>query len=216
MSTAAQLPAAPKRALLVIDVQNEYLTGNMRIAYPDPQTSLRNIGLAMDAARAAGIPILVVQHSAAPDAPIFAPGTPAWELHQVVRMRSYEHLIQKNMASIFAGTDAAAWLKRNEIDTLSVVGYMTHNCNAGTIYHAAHEGYQVEMLSDASGSLPYANAAGSATAEEIHRVFSVVFHSGFAAVSSTADWIAAVQSGRALEKSNVLASHLAARAAQTM
>lgn len=216
MSAATQTLAAPKRALLVIDVQNEYFTGNMLIAYPDPQTSLRNIGAAMDAARAAGIPILVVQHSAAPDAPIFAPGTPAWELHEVVKTRDYDYRIEKNMASIFAGTDTAAWLVKNGIDTLTVAGYMTHNCNASTIYQAAHEGYQVEMLSDASGSLPYANAAGSASAEEIHRVFSVVFHSNFAAVGTTADWIAAVQGGRALEKSNVLASHLGARMGQAM
>jgi nicotinamidase-related amidase len=46
-----------KRALIVIDVQNEYVTGKLRIEYPDVQTSLANIGQAMDAARDAGIPI---------------------------------------------------------------------------------------------------------------------------------------------------------------
>ncbi|PXC04939.1 cysteine hydrolase, partial [Pseudomonas aeruginosa] len=50
----------PKRALLVIDVQNEYVSGNLRIEFPAIQSSLERIGAAMDAAHAAGIPIVVV------------------------------------------------------------------------------------------------------------------------------------------------------------
>lgn len=31
---------APKRALIVIDVQNEYFTGGLPIEYPDPQQTV--------------------------------------------------------------------------------------------------------------------------------------------------------------------------------
>jgi nicotinamidase-related amidase len=207
MSNALQVAQLPKRALIVIDVQNEYFSGKLKIEYPDPNISIHNIGSAMDAARAADMPILVVQHTAAVGAPIFQKGQPAWELHEVVKSRAFDHLVEKDMASIFTGTDVTAWLKQNEIDTLSIVGYMTHNCNAATIYQASHDGYRVEMLSDASGALPYKNTAGSATAEEIHRIFSVVFHSNFAAVINTVDWIAAVEQEAALMPSNIVASN---------
>ncbi len=200
-----------KRALIVIDVQNEYFTGNMQISYPDPQVSLQNIGRAMDVAKAAGIPVLVVQHSAPETSPIFARGSKTWELHDVVASRHADHRIEKNMASVFTDTDVAAWLKKNEINTLSIVGYMTHNCNASSILEAAHLGYQLEMLNDATGSLPYENAAGYATAEEIHRAFSVVFHSNFAAVASTDSWIVAVEAGTLLSKGDVYSSHMAGR-----
>lgn len=200
-----------KRALIVIDVQNEYFTGNMQISYPDPQVSLQNIGRAMDVAKAAGIPVLVVQHSAPETSPIFARGSKTWELHEVVASRHADHRIEKNMASVFTGTDVAAWLKKNEINTLSIVGYMTHNCNASSILEAAHLGYQLEMLNDATGSLPYENAAGYASAEEIHRAFSVVFHSNFAAVASTDSWIVAVEAGTLLSKGDVYSSHMAGR-----
>lgn len=43
----------PRRALIVIDVQNEYVTGALRIEYPPVEESLGNIGMAMDAAHAA-------------------------------------------------------------------------------------------------------------------------------------------------------------------
>lgn len=195
-----------RRALIVIDVQNEYFTGNMKIEYPPVSVSLPNITRAMDAARAADIPVVVVQHDAPEQSPIFAKGSPAWQLHEEVAKRPASHHINKVYASVFTGTDFGQWVADNGIDTLTITGYMTHNCDAATIYEAAHKGLSVEFLSDASGSPSYENAAGKASAEEIHRVFSTVFHSGFAAVASTEEWIAAAREGKALERDNVYLS----------
>jgi nicotinamidase-related amidase len=195
-----------RRALIVVDVQNEYFTGNMKIEYPPVAVSLPNIARAMDAARAADIPVVVVQHDAPEQSPIFAKGSPSWQLHEEVAKRSVKHHVNKVHASVFTGTDFGQWVADNGIDTLTIVGYMTHNCDAATIYEAAHKGLSVEFLSDASGSPSYENAAGKASAEEIHRVFSTVFHSGFAAVVSTEEWIAAAREGKALERDNVYLS----------
>ncbi|WP_432379237.1 cysteine hydrolase family protein [Duganella sp. P38] len=195
-----------RRALIVIDVQNEYFTGHMRIEHPPLTVSLPNITRAMDVAQAAGIPVVVVQHDAPEQSPIFAKGSPAWRLHDDIASRPAAHHINKSHASVFTGTDLAQWLDANGIDTLAIVGYMTHNCDAATIYEAAHRGLSVEFLADASGSPSYENAAGKASAEEIHRVFSTVFHTGFAAVASTAEWVAAVGEGRALERDNIYLS----------
>jgi len=197
----------PRRALIVIDVQNEYVSGNLLIEYPPVSESLANIGQAMDAANAAGIPIVVVQQQSPVGSSMFALESPGWELHPVVGSRRFDHLIHKTLPSAFTETDLAHWLQARGIDTLSVVGYMTHNCDASTIYEATHRGLAVEFLSDASGSLPYANEAGQASAEEIHRVFSVVFHSRFAAVVSTARWQVAVEEGAALSRSSISASN---------
>lgn len=202
----------PRRALLVIDVQNEYFTGNLLIEHPPVEQSLPNIGRAMDAARAAGIPVVVVQNSAPATSPLFAKGSPGWALNEAVASRPRDHYVEKAWPSVFTDTDFADWLQQNQIDTLTVVGYMTHNCDASTIFEAMHRGLQVEFLQDASGALAYANTAGSATAEEIHRVFSVVFHTRFAAVASTDEWLAAAKAGRALPRGNIPASYAAARA----
>ena len=203
---------SPRRALVVIDVQNEYFSGGLLIDHPPVEQSLPNIGRAMDAARAAGVPVVVVQHSEHPDSPLFAKGSPPWQLTEVVGSRPRDHYIEKAWPSVFTGTDFADWLKKNQIDTLAVIGYMTHNCDASTVFEATHRGLQVEFLQDATGALAYANTVGSATAEEIHRVFSVVMHTRFAAVVSTDDWMAAVKAGRALPRGNIPASYAAARA----
>jgi len=201
----------PRRALIVIDVQNEYVTGNLPIEHPPVEVSLPNIARAIDAAHAAGIPVVVVQHTAPKGAPVFDKGTPGWELHPEIARRAHDYLFEKSMASSFAGTGLAEWLASNRIDTITLAGFMTHNCDAATVYHAAHAGLSVEVLSDATGSLPYENRAGAATAEEIHRVFSVVFQSNFAAVLGTAEWIESVTAGRPPERDNVFASNQKAR-----
>ncbi|KQZ60233.1 isochorismatase [Lysobacter sp. Root559] len=196
-----------KRALIVVDVQNEYFSGGLLIEHPPVSQTLPNIGRAMDAARAAGVPVVVVQNTARPDAPVFVKGTPTWELNEVVASRPRDHYIEKNLPSVFTGTDLKDWIAHNGVDTLTVVGYMTHNCDASTIFEAAHLGLNVEFLSDASGSLSYENSAGRASAEEIHRVFSVVFQSRFAAVLGTDEWIAALANDAAPHLDNPYASN---------
>ena len=203
---------APRRALVVIDVQKEYFTGGLLIEYPPVEQTLPNIGRAMDAARAAGIPVVVVQNSSPATSPLFAKGSAQWELHETVASRPRDHFIEKDWPSVYTDTDFADWLEKNRIDTLTIVGYMTHNCDASTIFEATHRGLHVEFLHDASGAVPYANEAGQASAEEIHRVFSVVFHTRFAAVGSTDAWIEAVKAGQTLKKSNILVSNRAAAA----
>ena len=196
-----------KRALIVVDVQNEYFNGGLLIEYPPVSQTLPNIGRVMDAARAAGVPVVVVQNTAPPQAPVFVKGTPGWELNEVVGGRPRDHYIEKNFPSVFTGTDLEDWIASNGIDTLSIVGYMTHNCDASTILEAAHLQLNVEFLHDASGSLSYENSAGQASAEEIHRVFSVVFQSRFAAVLGTDEWIDALKSDVAPYLDNPYASN---------
>ncbi|MEI7035279.1 cysteine hydrolase family protein [Fulvimonas yonginensis] len=200
-------PANPRRALVVIDVQNEYVTGGLRIEYPPLAESLHNIGRAIDGAHAAGVPVIVVQQCAPADAPLFATGTPMWELHEVVASRPREHYLRKTLPSAFAGTDLGAWLAARAIDTLAVAGYMTHNCDDTTVKHAFDAGLQVEFLADAAGSVPYANRAGIASAEEIHRVFAVVQQSRYAAVLSTEAWLRHLAAGTVPERDTIHASH---------
>lgn len=197
----------PRRALVVIDVQNEYVTGGLRIQYPPVSDSLRNIGRAMDAAHDAGIPVIVVQQSSPTDAPLFATDSRGWELHDVVASRPRDHYLRKTRASAFVGTGLGNWLSEHAIDTLVVIGYMTHNCDDTTIKHAVDSDIAVEFLADASGSVPYANRAGHATAEEMHRVFAVVQQSHFAAVMSTDEWIAHLANRTAPERDTIHASH---------
>ena len=204
------MPHPARRALVVIDVQNEYVSGGLTIEYPPLRQSLPNIGKAIDEARRSGIPVVVVQNIAPAGSPLFAPGSHGAALHAVVAERRHDHLIVKSLPSAFAGTDLADWIAAHGIDRLTVLGYMTHNCVDSTIKHALHAGLKVEFVHDASGSVSYANRAGRVGAQEIHHAFSVVLQSRFAAVLSTDEWIRAVTLGVEPERDTIYYSHLRA------
>lgn len=210
------MPYTARRALIVIDVQNEYVSGNLLVDYPDVRLSLDRIGRAIDGAHEAGVPVIVVQNTAPAGAPLFDKGTHGWQLHEVVSSRKHDHYIEKALPSAFAGTDLAGWIARNEINTLSVAGYMTHNCVAATVMHALHAGLAVEVLHDATGAVAYANRAGQASAEELHRASSVVFQSRFAAVLDTEEWIAALATGIMPERDSIFGSNQRARKGPTL
>jgi len=199
------------RALVVIDVQNEYISGNLPIGYPELSESLVNIGVAMDTAVALGMPVVVVQQVAPETSPIFAKGSHGYALHEVVTSRTYDHHVEKTLPSAFVGTDLAPWLETRSIDTIVIVGYMTQNCDESTARDALHRGLAVEFLSDATGTLAMANQQGSLGAEELHRAVLLVLQSRFAAVSTTREWVDAVHNGTDLERSNVVASTAIAR-----
>ncbi len=204
-----------RRALVVIDVQNDYLGGNLPIEYPPAAQSLANIGRAMDGAKASGIPVVAVHNVLPEGAPFMARGTAGAELHSTVTSRGWDHYVMKNLPSAFAGTDLAEWLRGKRIDTITIVGYMTHNCVFATAIHGVHAGFNIELLADASGSLPYANRAGNASAEEIHRVMTVVMQSRFAAVMSTDEWLGAIDTGVTPERDTIFGSNQRARRCTT-
>jgi nicotinamidase-related amidase len=205
----------PRRALIVIDVQNDYISGKLPIDYPSVERSLAAIGRAMDAAGKAAVPVVAVQNILGEEMPFMARGTTGAELHPGIAQRGWDHLVQKELPSALSETGLVEWLRERRIDTITLVGYMTHNCVLSTALHGAHLGFAVELLSDATGSLPYANAAGSATAEEIQRVCLVVMHSRFATVITTDQWISALTSGQTPKRDSIFASNQRARQART-
>ena len=176
-----------KRALLVIDVQNEYFTGKLPVSYP--QGSLDKILQAMDSAHAHGVPVVVVRHAAKGDRGVFKAGTEQWNLHTQVAARPADLLVDKNLPSSFAGTGLEQWLRDNEIDTLTVSGYMTQMCCDSTARDGFHRGYGVEFLSDATGTLTIGNDTGKVADKDLHNAVLVTQASMFSKVMDTADWI---------------------------
>jgi len=181
-----------KEALLVIDVQNEYFSGRLPVTYP--AGSLGNILRAMDAASAAHVPVIVVQHSnRAPDAATFRPGTKEWELHPEVERRSRDLLIEKSLPGSFTGTPLEGWLKEHALGSLAIAGYMTQMCCDTTARQAFHVGYAVKFLSDATGTLTVSNNAGMVRDADLHRAVLVTQQMRFSQVMTTEEWVRSLQ-----------------------
>jgi nicotinamidase-related amidase len=184
-----------KRCLLVIDVQNEYFLGKLPVTYPD--NSLTNILRAMDAAQMAGIPIIVIQHAAPqPDSTVFRRGSLEWQLRSEVAVRPRTALVHKQLPGSFTGTELESLLRTNDVDTVTISGYMTQMCCDTTARQAMHLGFNVEFLSDATGTLDVTNEAGSVRAEDLHRAILVTQQMRFSQVLDTATWIGKISSRR--------------------
>jgi len=177
-----------KRALLVIDVQNEYFTGKLPVVYP--AGSLEQIIKLMQAAHQQNIPIILVQHSAPqPDAKTFIRNSEGWQLHEKVLLEPHDLTIEKQLPGSFTGTNLQEVLQTRNIDTVVICGYMTQMCCDTTARQAVHRGFQVEFMADATATLDIANYAGQVTAEELHRAILVTQAMRFSQVINTADWI---------------------------
>jgi nicotinamidase-related amidase len=177
-----------RRALLVIDVQNEYFAGGaLPVTYP--QGTLPRILQAMEAATTSGVPVVVVRHTEPPGQAAFQRGTAGWELRPEIEERQRDHLVEKRLPGSFTDTDLEAFLRERQVDTVAVTGYMSQMCCDTTARQASHLGLKVEFLSDATGTLDIDNEAGRIDGASLHNAILVTQQSGFARVLSSGEWI---------------------------
>ncbi|RGE20399.1 cysteine hydrolase family protein [Leucobacter sp. wl10] len=206
---------APGRALIVIDAQQEYFDGLLPIQHPSRDESVARIAEAMDTATRAGIPVIVVQHRLPAGAPVFAADSPTYALHPEIESRAESASLRlaKSFSSVFAGTGLEEWLREREVDTITLVGYMTNNCVLGSAAAAEPLGFAVEVLADATGAIDITNAAGSVSAKQVHETLMALLNSNWAAVAETGAWTEAVHTGAGLAADNLVESAARGRAA---
>lgn len=140
-------PTMPK-ALLVIDIQNDYFPGGK---YPlwKPEVVLQNVEQAIQKAKAQGIPVIQIQHLTDSSGPFFNEGTTGAEIHPRIRAATTDSpVIVKGHADSFEQTNLAETLKKLGADELLVCGMMTHNCVTHTSISKAAEKYKVAILAD--------------------------------------------------------------------
>ncbi len=177
------------QALLVVDVQNEYFTGRLPTTYP--KDSLDNILKAMDHAARVGMPIVVIQHTApSKDSLTFRRDSDEWKLRPEIEKRKRDVLIEKNLPGSFTGTELEKWLREKGIERVAICGYMAQMCCDTTARQAFHLGFQVDLLSDATGTLSVQNSAGFISDRDLHRAVMVTMAMKFAGVMETEEWIA--------------------------
>lgn len=184
-SAPQQLDAA-HTALLVIDFQNEYYTGKLKI--PDGAAALANARQLVRMADANGIAVFHVQHVNPAGAPVFAEGSDGVKLLLDMQPGAGHALLKKTTVSVFASTDLDAQLKARGIQTVIVSGLMTHACVAAAAREAAPLGYQVIVPSDAvaTRSVQAYDGQGVVNAAALHRAALTEIADAFGAVMPTA------------------------------
>ena len=202
---------SPRRALVVVDVQKEYARPPLRIRYPRLNDCLSQIERALDAAENVGLPVVCVQHAGPPGSAIFDPGGKGFGLCPSIERRRTPQWkrVVKHRGSIYAGTDLAAWLHEQGVDTVTLVGFMANNCILASAAWGETIGLTTEVLSDAVGAINLSNRAGKVDARTVHSTLMALLHSNWAAVATTDDWCRALGRDKPLSRSNLVASAIA-------
>ena len=178
-----------KKALLVIDVQNEYFTGKLPVK--NSQTSFPNILRLIDKSNESGIPVILIQHSAlAESSPTFRVNSLEWHLKDELLSKKFCAIVEKNFPSSFFNTKLGELLYGLNVDSVVICGYMTQMCCDTTARDAFHLAYGVEFISDATGTIDISNSEGTITAEELHKAILITQAMRFSKVLTTDNWIA--------------------------
>ncbi len=140
-----------KKALLVIDIQNDYFPGG-KFPLWNTEATLKSILNAIATAQAKDIPVILVQHIADPEkgpAPFFNKNSEGAAVHpSILEAAPYAPIIVKQFADSFLQTDLEATLSNLGVSDLLVCGLMTQNCVTHTAISKAAEKYHVSILTD--------------------------------------------------------------------
>jgi nicotinamidase-related amidase len=160
-----------KAAVVVIDAQQEYFAPGGKMVLPDGPTAMARIAQALRWARARGVPVIhVVHESRRPGAGIFAPGTPALDIHPDAKPAAGEPVVVKHLPGSFTGTSLEALLRERGTDRLIVTGFMTQMCVDTTARQAAHLGFKVTVVADATAAMDVKAPDGETIPhDQVHR-----------------------------------------------
>lgn len=138
-----------KKALLVIDLQNDYFEGG---AFPlwNTESVLNNIKKAIEKANQNDVPVIFVQHIADKSqglSPFFNEGTEGAEIHKdLLNLPLKSEVVVKTYADGFHKTNLEEVLDKLKVEELLVCGMMTQNCVTHTAISKDAEKYEVKII----------------------------------------------------------------------
>ncbi len=170
------------KALLIIDIQNDYFTGGKMELEGTEAASLR-AGELLAAFRDKRLPVIHVQHiSVRPGASFFLPDTEGVRIHANVAPADQETVIQKHFPNSFRDTGLLDHLRQRGIQELVIAGMMTHMCVDATTRAAADFGFPCFLAHDACATRALSFGDTKVSAEHVHCSFLSALSGTYATV----------------------------------
>ena len=183
MTDSQPMPAAPKSALVVVDMQNGFVhergscaTAGFPVTALAP--SVAPCRKAIDTARGAGVPIVFTRYTyredfrdggfmlrekfpMLADAKALVAGSWDQAILDELGARPDDFIIDKNRPSSFYGTPLESYLGGLGVESVVVCGVTTNCCVETTVRDAAQRDYRTFVLSDAVAEWEEDRQAGS-------------------------------------------------------
>ncbi len=180
----------PKRALLVVDIQNDYFPGGLW-EVNGMDVAANNAARILAAARVSGDLIVHIRHEfISEDAPFFKPGSVGAQIHSKVQNLNNEHVIVKRYANSYRETDLKEVLDRNSIGQVVIVGAMSQNCIDAVTRASNDYGYDCIVIHDACAAPDLKFNDTHVPAKYVHAAFMAALGFAYAKTLSTEEYLA--------------------------
>ncbi len=146
--------------LIVIDMQKALMDDELY----NLNGLLDNVSKLIEAARANRVEVIYVQHDAG-EGSGFSVGDEAFEIADEVAPQAGEKVFVKRASSSFTNREFAAYLEKEEGDTLLIVGLQTNFCIDATVKSAFERGYDVFIPEGTNSTFDNPYMSGKTTYE---------------------------------------------------
>lgn len=189
-SAAEEAGPAPKledAALIVIDIQAFYFPGGM-VPLVEPEAAAANARTVIEAFRAAGRPVIHIQHLPkgveTPDPTGIAE---QYRIHPSVLPAAGEPVIGKHHANAFRNTALLKTLRGLGVQRVVIVGMQTHMCVEAAARAAADLGFVVTVVSDACATRNLEFGGDTVPASQVHASTLASLAGSYGRVVTTAE-----------------------------
>ncbi|WP_420348564.1 cysteine hydrolase family protein [Pelagibius sp.] len=183
---------AENAALIIVDFQKAIDDSRWeRRNNPDAEGNAARL---LEAWRAAGRPVLHVQHlSTEPDSP-YRPAQPGCDFKDLLAPGPGEIVVQKRTNNAFIDTGLEATLRGFGIGEVVIAGVLLHNSVDATVRMAGNLGFRTWLVEDATASIDLTDLDGRLwSAEDVHALSLAQLNGEYASVVRTEPFLAALQ-----------------------
>jgi len=176
------------KALLIIDMQNDYFSGG-KMELKDTDLTLQNCLKLAQFAQKMKYKIYIIQHfSKNKNAPFFIPDSDGAKLHKNLKL-IYGEIIKKNFPNSFRETDLLEKLQTNNTKDILVCGAMTHMCIDSSVRAGFDLGFNITVASDACTTKDLIFENNMILAKDVQNAFLSALDGTFCDVKKTEDLV---------------------------
>jgi nicotinamidase-related amidase len=174
-------PRLGDAALVLIDIQNEYLAGPL--ALPAARPAIARAAALLARARESGSAIIHIAHRGKAGG-LFDRSADRGAIVAELTPRAGELVIEKELPNSFAGTDLKVRLDATDHRNIVLAGFMTHMCVSSTARAALDLGFRTTIDADACATRDLPDGrGGTLDARTIHEVALAELSDRFAIIA---------------------------------